>query len=90
MLAKEVVRSRKAVNRLETSKAQMNSVIMNVEMQVKQGQMIQRMNDTAGVMMMMNKLAKVEVVQETMQAFQREMTKVRASKLAQPCEKVLS
>ena len=76
MLAKEVVRSRKAVNRLETSKAQMNSVIMNVEMQVAQGQMIQRMNDTAGVMMM-NKLAKVEAVQETMQAFQREMTKVR-------------
>ena len=35
------------------------------------------MNDTAGVMMMMNKLAKVEAVQETMQAFQREMTKVR-------------
>ena len=90
MLAKEVVRSRKAVNRLETSKAQMNSVIMNVEMQVAQGQMIQRMNDTAGVMMMMNKLAKVEVVQETMQAFQREMTKVHASKLAHPCEKVLS
>ena len=90
MLAKEVVRSRKAVNRLHTSKAQMNSVIMNVEMQVAQGQMIQRMNDTAGVMMMMNKLAKVEVVQETMQAFQREMTKVRASKLAHPCEKVLS
>ncbi|KOO53882.1 hypothetical protein Ctob_016451, partial [Chrysochromulina tobinii] len=48
---------------------------MNVEMQVAQGQMIQRMNDTAGVMMMMNKLAKVEAVQETMQAFQREMTK---------------
>jgi len=75
MLAKEVVRSRKAVNRLETSKAQMNSVIMNVEMQVAQGQMIQRMNDTAGVMKMMNKLAKVEAVQETMQAFQNEMTK---------------
>ena len=31
MLAKEVVRSRKAVNRLHTSKAQMNSVVMQME-----------------------------------------------------------
>mmetsp|Transcript_31004 Transcript_31004/g.81079 ORF Transcript_31004/g.81079 Transcript_31004/m.81079 type:complete len:154 (-) Transcript_31004:435-896(-) len=75
MLAKEIVRSRKAVNRLETSKAQMNSVMMNVEMQVAQGKMIQRMSDTAGVMKMMNKLAKVEGVQEAMQNMQMEMTK---------------
>ena len=76
MYAKEIVRSRKAVNRLETSKAQMNSVMMNVEMQVSQGQMIKRMGDTAGVMKMMNKLAKVEGVQETMMAMQQEMQKV--------------
>lgn len=34
MLAKEVVRSRKAVNRMHTSKAQMNSVVMQMENQL--------------------------------------------------------
>lgn len=34
MLAKEIVRSRKAVNRLHTSKAQMNSVVMQMENQL--------------------------------------------------------
>jgi len=77
LFAKEIVRSRKAVNRLETSKAQMNSVMMNVEMQVAQGAMIKRMSDTAGVMKMMNKLTKVDAVQETMQQMQMEMTKVQ-------------
>ena len=33
-LAKEIVRSRKAVNRLHTSKAQMNSVMMQMENQM--------------------------------------------------------
>merc|ERR1719231_1069691 len=77
MLAKEVVRSRKAVNRLETSKAQMNSVMMNVEMQVAQGKMIQKIGDTTGVMKMMNKLTKVDAVQETMRQMQEEMMKAR-------------
>ncbi len=34
MLAKEVVRSRKAVTRMHTSKAQMNSVVMQMENQL--------------------------------------------------------
>ena len=34
MLAKEVVRSRKAVSRMHTSKAQMNSVVMQMENQL--------------------------------------------------------
>lgn len=34
MLAKEIVRSRKATNRLHTSKAQMNSVVMQMENQL--------------------------------------------------------
>lgn len=75
LYAKEIVRSRKAVQRLETSKAQMNSVMMNVEMQVAQGAMIKRMNDTAGVMKMMNRLVKVEAVQQAMTQMQEEMTK---------------
>ena len=34
LLAKEVVRSRRAVNRMHTSKAQMNSVVMQMENQL--------------------------------------------------------
>jgi len=75
MLAKEIVRSRKACDRLETSKAQMNSVMMNVEMQAAQGAMVARIKDTTGVMKMMNQLTKVEGVQETMRQMQMEMTK---------------
>ena len=34
LLAKEIVRSRKAVSRLHTSKAQMNSVVMQMQNQM--------------------------------------------------------
>lgn len=75
MMAKEIVRSRKAVNRLHTSKAQMNSVVMQMENQYAQQKVTGHMQKSAEVMKMMNKLTKVHEVSETMQALQKEMTK---------------
>jgi len=74
-LAKEIVRSRKAVNRLHTSKAQMNSVVMQMENQYAQQKVTGHMKKSTEVMKMMNKLTKVTEVSATMQELQKEMTK---------------
>jgi len=74
-LAKEIVRSRKAVNRLHTSKAQMNSVMMQMENQMAQQKVTGHMTKSTEVMRMMNKLTRVTEVSQTMQKLQEEMTK---------------
>jgi len=75
MLAKEIVRSRKATTRLHTSKAQMNSVVMQMENQLAQQKVTGHMQKSTEVMKMMNKLAKVTEVSEIMQQMQKEMLK---------------
>ena len=75
MLAKEVVRSRKAVSKLHTSKATMNSVVMQMENQMAQQKVTGHMQKSTEVMKMMSKLVKVSEVQDTMLALQKEMCK---------------
>ena len=58
LLAKEIVRSRKAVNRLHTSKAQMNSVMMQMDQQIAQQKMVGHMSKSTDLMKAMSKLAK--------------------------------
>jgi len=74
-LAKEVVRSRKAVTRLHTSKAQMNSVVMQMQNQLAQQQMTGQIAKSTEVMKMMNKLTKVSEISSAMQEMQKEMMK---------------
>ena len=74
-LAREIVRSQKAVNRLHTSKAQMNSVMMQMENQMAQQKVTGHMSKSTEVMKMMNKLTRVAEVSETMRQLQAEMTK---------------
>lgn len=74
-LAKEIVRSRKAVNRLHTSKAQMNSVVMQMENQLAQQKVTGHMAKSANVMKGMNQLMKIPEISQTMQEMQKEMTK---------------
>jgi len=73
MLAKELVRSRKATNRMHASKATMNSVVMQMENQLAQVKMTGHMQKSAQVMAQMNKLIKVTDIQQTMQEMQKEM-----------------
>jgi len=74
-LAKEVVRSRRAVSRLHTSKAQMNSVVMQMQNQLAQQKVMGHLTKSADVMKAMNRLVKVGEISETMQQMQKEMCK---------------
>ncbi|EOD07074.1 vacuolar protein sorting protein 24 [Emiliania huxleyi CCMP1516] len=73
--AKEIVRSRKAVTRLHTSKAQMNSVVMQMQNQMSQAKVMGTLTKSADIMKAMNKLVKVEGISETMRNMEQEMTK---------------
>ncbi|PIK33397.1 putative charged multivesicular body protein 3 isoform X3 [Apostichopus japonicus] len=74
-LAKEIVRSRKAKNRIYTSKAQINSV----SMQMKNQQAMLRVNGaiqkSTDVMKAMQSLCKIPQIQETMRELSKEMMK---------------
>jgi len=74
-LAKELVRSRKATNRMHASKATMNSVSMQMENQLAQVKMTGHMQKSTQVMSHMNRLIKVGDIQATMQEMQKEMMK---------------
>jgi len=75
MLAREIVSSRKAVSRLHTSKAQMNSVVMQMQNQLGQQKVMGTMQKSSEVMASMNRLVKVEGISEVMQNMQKEMLK---------------
>jgi len=75
MMAKELVASRKAVNRMYTAKAQMNSVAMQLQNQVAQLKMSGTMAKSAEIMKEMNSLMNVPEVQRTMMEMGKEMTK---------------
>ena len=74
-LAKEMVRSRKACNRLHVSKTQLNSVMMQMEQQYAQAKMMGTMQKSTQVMSAMNRLVKVGAIAEVMQNMQKEMCK---------------
>lgn len=74
-LSKELLHSRKACNRLMTAKTQMNSVIMQVDMQVSQMKLMGALQKSTQVMTSMNQLLKVHEVNNVMRAMSMEMTK---------------
>jgi charged multivesicular body protein 3 len=57
--AREIVRSRKAVARLHTSKAQMNSVVMQMQNQLSQQKLMGTLSKSSDIMKAMNRLVKV-------------------------------
>jgi charged multivesicular body protein 3 len=75
MLAREIIGSRKAVKRLYTAKAQMNSVSMQLQQQQSQLKLTGAMQKSAQIMAQMNQLTHVNEVQQVMQGLSREMTK---------------
>eukprot|EP00667_Euglena_gracilis_P023296 EG_transcript_26245 len=75
ILAKELVRSRKAKNRLYTSKAQINSVRLQLEQTQAQVKVMGAIQKNAEILAMMNRLVRVEEVRETMMTLSKEMTK---------------
>lgn len=75
ILAKELVRSKKAIGRIHTSKAQINSVMMHMNNQLSNLKVMGAMEKSANVMKSMQNLVKVAEISEAMQELSREMMK---------------
>ncbi|KAK1571050.1 hypothetical protein Q3G72_011173 [Acer saccharum] len=74
-LAKEVLMSRKAVNRLYENKAQLNSISMHLGESVAISRTVGHLSKSAEVMKLVNDLMKAPEMAATMQEFSKEMTK---------------
>ncbi|KAL4232387.1 Charged multivesicular body protein 3 [Mactra antiquata] len=75
ILAKEIVHSRKAVNRLYASKAQLNSVSMQMKNQLATLRIAGALEKSTDVMKSMQALVKVPDIQKTMMEMSKEMMK---------------
>uniref|UniRef100_A0A0G4IF75 Charged multivesicular body protein 3 n=1 Tax=Chromera velia CCMP2878 TaxID=1169474 RepID=A0A0G4IF75_9ALVE len=76
ILAKEVVRSRKARERLLESKAQLNSVSMSLQQQAATMRVAGSLEKSTDVMQAMGNLVKVSEISTTMTEMSREMMKL--------------
>ncbi|KAI4322315.1 hypothetical protein L6164_022022 [Bauhinia variegata] len=74
-LAKEIVRSRRTVNRLYENKAQLNSISMHLGESVAIARTVGHLSKSAEVMKLVNNLMKAPEMAVTMQEFSKEMTK---------------
>lgn len=74
-LAKEIIRSRKTVNRLHENKAQLNSIAMHLGEIVATARTVGHLSKSAEVMKIVNGLMKAPEMAATMQEFSKEMTK---------------
>ena len=75
VLAKEVVQSRKAVNRLYTAKANLSSVDMQMKAQASQLRVAGALQQSGEVMKCMQQLVKIPELQKTMMEMSKEMMK---------------
>ncbi|KAH3708220.1 charged multivesicular body protein 3-like [Dreissena polymorpha] len=75
ILAKEILRSRKAVNRLYASKAHLNSISMNMKNQLATLRIAGALEKSTDVMKSMQALIKVPDIQKTMMELSKEMMK---------------
>ncbi|CAH9072312.1 unnamed protein product [Cuscuta epithymum] len=74
-LAKEIVRSKRTVNRMHENKAQLNSISMHLGESVAIARTVGHLSKSAEVMKLVNNLMKAPEVARTMQEFSKEMTK---------------
>uniref|UniRef100_A0A2N9ELQ2 Vacuolar protein sorting-associated protein 24 homolog 1 n=1 Tax=Fagus sylvatica TaxID=28930 RepID=A0A2N9ELQ2_FAGSY len=74
-LAKEIVSSRKTVNRLYENKAQLNSISMHLGESVAIARTVGHLSKSAEVMKLVNNLMKAPEMAVTMHEFSKEMTK---------------
>ena len=75
VLARELVASKKTVNKLHASKAQMNSIVMEMQHQVATIKLAGCMEKSSVVMKSMNRLVKVPEIQKSMMELSKEMSK---------------
>nr|XP_008535188.1 PREDICTED: charged multivesicular body protein 3 [Equus przewalskii] len=75
VLAKELIRSRKAVSKLYASKAHMNSVLMGMKNQLAVLRVAGSLQKSTEVMKAMQSLVKIPEIQATMRELSKEMMK---------------
>ncbi|XP_029448801.1 E3 ubiquitin-protein ligase RNF103 isoform X4 [Rhinatrema bivittatum] len=75
ILAKEIIRSKKAVSKLYASKAHMNSVLMGMKNQLAVLRVAGSLQKSTEVMKAMQNLVKVPEIQATMRELSKEMMK---------------
>ncbi|XP_065649442.1 charged multivesicular body protein 3 isoform X3 [Hydra vulgaris] len=75
ILAKEIINSRKAVNKLYSAKAQLNSIEMQMNNQLAMLRVSGSLSKSTEVMQSMQALMKIPELQATMMEFSKEMTK---------------
>ncbi|XP_043919921.1 charged multivesicular body protein 3 [Protopterus annectens] len=75
ILAKEVIHSRKAVNKLYASKAHMNSVLLSMKNQLSVLRVAGSLQKSTEVMKAMHNLVKIPEIQATMRELSKEMMK---------------
>lgn len=76
MLAKQIVRSRKAKDRIHTSKAQLNSILMQLQQQLAQVKIAGTLKKSTEIMKLVNRLVKLPEIGKAMQDMSAEMMKV--------------
>ncbi|XP_028293201.1 charged multivesicular body protein 3 [Gouania willdenowi] len=75
VLAKELIQSKRAITKLYSSKAQMNSVIMGMKNQAAVLRVAGSLQKSTEVMKAMQNLVKIPEIQATMRELSKEMTK---------------
>ncbi|KAJ8262488.1 hypothetical protein GJAV_G00167030 [Gymnothorax javanicus] len=75
VLAKEMVQSKRAVNKLYTSKAHMNSVLLSMKNQLAALHVAGSLQKSTDVMKAMQNLVKIPEIQATMRELSKEMMK---------------
>uniref|UniRef100_A0A0K8TSX4 Putative vacuolar sorting protein vps24 n=1 Tax=Tabanus bromius TaxID=304241 RepID=A0A0K8TSX4_TABBR len=75
ILAKEIVRARKAINRIHTSKAHLNSIQLNMKNQLATLRVAGALSKSAEVMQAMQQLLKYTELAEVMRGMSKEMMK---------------
>ncbi|KAI9349429.1 Snf7-domain-containing protein [Zopfochytrium polystomum] len=75
ILAKEVARSRRARDRIHASKAQLNSLVMQLQQQMAAAKIAGTLKKSTDIMKTVNQLIKLPEIAKTMQEMSMEMTK---------------
>ncbi|KAJ3085687.1 Charged multivesicular body protein 3 [Quaeritorhiza haematococci] len=75
LLAKEIVRGRKTVTRLHTSKAQLNSMILQLQQQLATMKVAGSLQKSTEIMKIVNGLIKLPEISSVMQSMAQEMMK---------------
>lgn len=75
LLAREIVNIRKARNRMHASKAQLNSVVMSLQMSIANLKVAGCLSKSTDIMQAMGQLVKLPELQESMMDMAREMEK---------------